>query len=153
MISLDQCIRLSWRLFCTEIWWVCFHGLQRGHLENPYEKDWMYPRSVHLMEIWWISYSEAVRWGTFRFQMPGVCADAQCWIPHGSKNLLQRAILYRHKRYICVREDCGQYPGETMCSFGMVIWWYLWINVFVWALVFCGPRYGQSASMDCSGVI
>ena len=74
-------------------------------------------------------------------------------IPHGSKNWLQRVILYRHKRYKCVREDCRPYQGETIYAFGMVIWWYLWINVFVWPLVFCEPRYGQSASMDCSGVI
>ena len=38
-------------------------------------------------------------------------------IPHGSKNWLQRAILYRHKRYKCVREDCRQYQGETMYIF------------------------------------
>ena len=35
----------------------------------------------------------------------------------------------------------------------MVIWSYLWIDQFVWALVFCGIRYYQSASMDCSGAI
>ena len=73
-------------------------------------------------------------------------------IPHGSKNLLQRVILYRHKRYMCVREDCRQYPGETIYGFVMVICKYLWILVFVWALVFCGPRYDQSASIECNGV-
>ena len=31
-------------------------------------------------------------------QSPGVRADAQCEIVHGSKNLFQRAILYRHKK-------------------------------------------------------
>ena len=35
----------------------------------------------------------------------------------------------------------------------MVIHEYLKIDVFVWALVFCGIRYYQSASMDCSGAI
>ena len=35
----------------------------------------------------------------------------------------------------------------------MVFHQYLWINVFVWALVLCGIRYYQSASWDCSGVI
>ncbi len=34
----------------------------------------------------------------------------------------------------------------------MVIHQYLWIDQFVWAIVFCGIRYYQSASMDCSGV-
>ena len=35
----------------------------------------------------------------------------------------------------------------------MVIHQYLWIDQFVWALVFCGIGYSQSVSMDCSGVI
>ena len=35
----------------------------------------------------------------------------------------------------------------------MVFHQYLWINVFVWALVFCGIIYYQYASMDSSGVI
>ena len=40
-----------------------------------------------------------------------------------------------------------------MCTFVMVIHQYLWIDQFVWDLVFCGIRYYQSASMDYSGVI
>ena len=54
---------------------------------------------------------------------------------------------------MCVREDCRQYQGETIYKFVMDICKYLWILVFVWALVFCGLRYGQSASLDCSGAI
>ena len=38
-----------------------------------------------------------------------------------------------------------------MCTFVIVIHQYLWIDQFVWALVVCGIRYYQSASMDCSG--
>ena len=53
---------------------------------------------------------------------------------------------------MCVREDCRQYQGETICTFGMVICRYLWILVFVWALVFSGLRYYQSASIECNGV-
>ena len=33
-------------------------------------------------------------------QGPGVRADAQWELVHGSKNLLRRAILYRHKKNI-----------------------------------------------------
>ena len=40
------------------------------------------------------------------FQGPGVRADAQC----GSKNLLQRAILYRHEKTLLGRENCN--PGR-----------------------------------------
>ena len=35
----------------------------------------------------------------------------------------------------------------------MVIHQYLWIDQFVWALVLCGIRYYQFATMDCSGAI
>ena len=34
----------------------------------------------------------------------------------------------------------------------MVISKSFWIVVFVWALVFCEPRYDQSASIECNGV-
>ena len=61
IISLDQCVRLSSRLLWYHILSVCFLGLQRGHQENPYEKDLDDSRSVHLMEIWQISCSEDVR--------------------------------------------------------------------------------------------
>ena len=57
------------------------------------------------------------------------------------------------RRYICVREDCRQYQGETMCIFVMVFHQYLRIGQFVLDLVLCGTRYYQSASVDCSGVI
>ena len=39
---------------------------------------------------------------------------------HGSKNLLQRAILYRHKKIFCVRDEGRPRHGETKCSFVMV---------------------------------
>ena len=57
------------------------------------------------------------------------------------------------RRYICVREDCRQYPGETIYKFVMVYHQYLRIAQFVWARVLCGTRYYQSASLDCSLVI
>ena len=57
------------------------------------------------------------------------------------------------RRYIRVRKDCRQYQGETMCIFVMVFHQYLRIGQFVWARVFCGTRYYQSASLDCSGTI
>ena len=77
----------------------------------------------------------------WRFQMPGVCADAQYWRSHGSKNLLQRVILYRHKKIYVSKGRQQASTCETICTFVMVICKYLWINVFVWALVFCGIRY------------
>ena len=64
-------------------------------------------------------------------------------------SLFERECL----KYICGREDCRQYQGETMCKFVMVFYQYLRIGQFVWARVLSGTRYYQSASMDCSGVI
>ena len=46
-------------------------------------------------------------------QSSGVRADAQCFKLHGSKNLLQRAILYRHERILLGREDCRPGPMKT----------------------------------------
>ena len=57
------------------------------------------------------------------------------------------------RRYKCAREECRHYQGETICTLVMVVCSYLWINVFVWADFFCGIRYYQFASLDCSGVI
>ena len=39
----------------------------------------------------------------------------------GSKNLLQRIILYRHKKILCRQGDGEQYQAETICDFEMVI--------------------------------
>ena len=33
---------------------------------------------------------------------------------HGSKNLLQRAILYRHENILLGREDCRPRPKKTI---------------------------------------
>ena len=57
------------------------------------------------------------------------------------------------RRYISAREDRRQYQAETMNDFVIVYHQYLMIPQFVWALVWCGTRYYQSASLDCSGVI
>ena len=38
-----------------------------------------------------------------------------------------------------------------VCKSEMVICRYLWILVFVWALVSSGLRYYQSASIECNG--
>ena len=35
---------------------------------------------------------------------------------HGSKNLLQRAILYRHEKILLGREVCRPGPKKTLCK-------------------------------------
>ena len=90
-ISLDWSIRLGSRLLWYQILSVCFHGLQRRHPENPYEKDWAGSRSVHLMEIWQISCLEAVRQGPVDVSEP--------------RGLRCRAMLHDHMaRRTCFRE-------------------------------------------------
>ena len=113
-ISQDWSIRLSSRLVWYQISSVRFLGIQRGHQENPYEKDWAVPRSVHLMEIWHNSWLEDVRHAKMDF--PGF-RDTR----HGSKNWPQRAILHRHKKiWVCQ----GRLQAESR-------WNYLWfVTVF-----------------------
>ena len=55
------------------------------------------------------------------FQMPGHALTRNVARSHGSKNLLQRAILYRHKKIYVGKGDGGQYQAETIYKFEMVI--------------------------------
>ena len=57
--------------------------------------------------------------GPFRAQ--GFALTRNVARSHGSKNLLQRAILYRHKKIYVGKGDGEQYQGETICKFEMVI--------------------------------
>ena len=78
---------------------------------------------------WQISCLEGVREGKVDgSEARGLRWRAMLWIPHGSKNLFHRAILYRHEKMICVKEDCRQYPAETMYTFVMVFHQYLRIH-------------------------
>ena len=71
--------------------------------------------------------------------------------PHGSKNLLQRGILYRHEK-ILLRQERSQartrknYVGK---SNGFRL--HLGIDKFVWARVLCGTRICCCAAVGCSG--
>ena len=153
-ISQDWSIRLSSRLVWYQILSVCFFGLQRSHPENPYEKDLDVSRSVHLIEIWQISCLEDVRQAQMDLSGP----RGPRWRAMSSFYMARRTGFREQyytgtRRYKCVREDWRQYQCETICSFAMVVRPYLWINVFVWADFFCGIRYYQFASLDCSGAI
>ena len=88
-----------------------------------------------------------------RFRAQGSALTRNVTRSHGSKNLLQRVILYRHKRYYCVREDCRPRPSETIYDNWMFICPYLWIAQFVWARALYGLRIICSAAVDCSGTI
>ena len=60
---------------------------------------------------------------------------------HGSKNLLQRAILYRHEKILVGRGRRLAKTSETIYDIWSVFHPYLWIAVFVWARAVCGARY------------
>ena len=72
---------------------------------------------------------------------------------HGSKNLLQRAILYRHERISLGREDCRPGPKKTIWGKNIVFHWFLGMHQFVLAHVFCGTSIGCPVAVDCSGTI
>ena len=50
---------------------------------------------------------------------------------HGSKNLLQRVILYRHKKIDHSKGRWQPRPSETICKFVMFFQQYLEMHVFV----------------------
>ena len=56
--------------------------------------------------------------GHFRAQGSALTRNVSS--PHGSKNLLQRAILYRHEKILLGREDCRPGPKKTICKNLMV---------------------------------
>ena len=72
---------------------------------------------------------------------------------HGSKNSLQRALLYRHEKILLGREDCRPGPKKTVYGDRVVFHWLLGMHQFVWARALCGIRYGCLAAVDCSGTI
>ena len=76
------------------------------------------------------------------------------WQDYMARRTCFREQYYTGTRgYITAREDCRPIPGETIYVFVMVFHEYLRIGQFFWALVLCGTRYYQSASVDCSGTI
>ena len=138
-ISQDWSIRLSPRLVWYQILSVRFLGIQRGHQENPYEKDWATSRSVHLMEIWHNSWLEDVRHA--KMDLSGPRETRQCPVKLASSSGSPRG----NKGW---RFTAGFKWGNRV-----VFHQFLRIDQFVWALVLCGIRYYQFASWESSGVI
>ena len=75
------------------------------------------------------------------------------------KEHMARRTCFREQYYTGTRgitesgRDCRPMPAETICTIWSVYQPYLWIDQFVWALVFCGTRYYQSAWLEYSGTI
>ena len=74
-------------------------------------------------------------------------------IPHGSKNLLQRGILYRHEKILLRQGRLQARPKKTIWGNVAVFHGYLEIDQFVWARAFCEIRISCPAAVDCSGTI
>ena len=64
-----------------------------------------------------VTFAEAP--GPFRAQ--GSALTRNVTRSHGSKNLLQRVILYRHKKIYVGKGRLQANTGETICTFWMVI--------------------------------
>ena len=107
---------------------------------------------VHVIMMDFIIWGRLTRpRGPFRAQ--GSALTRNVARSHGSKNLLQRAILHRHKM---IYDRQGRLQARTRRNYVYIcdgFFEYLRIGQFVWARVLCGTRYYHSASMDCSGTI
>ena len=84
---------------------------------------------------------------------PRVRADAHDEFHMARRTCFREQYYTGTRRYFTARDEGRVRPGETKYTFVMVFLEYLWMHVFVWARVFCGTRYYQSASVDCSGTI
>ena len=124
-ISLDWSVRLSSRLVWYQILSVCFHGLQRGHPENPYEKVWVKKRLDHLMEIWQISCLEDVRQAQMDVSRP----RGPRWRAMTSYNMARRTG-FREQYYTGTRRYSvsGKIAGNIKVKLYMRLWW-LFMNI------------------------
>ena len=120
-------------------------------------------QKIYMRKIRWIQGREHA-WicdrfqhlGTFdkilgHFRAQGSALTRNVSSSHGSKNLLQRAILYRHEMILLGREDCGPGPKKTICKNMMAFHIFLGMHQFVWARALCCIRCGCPAAVDCSG--
>ena len=73
--------------------------------------------------------------------------------PHGSKNLLQRGILYRHEKISLGRGRQQARTQENYMQKLVGFQRFLWIDQFVWARALCEIRISCPAAVDCSGTI
>ena len=89
--------------------------------------------------------------GPFRAQ--GTALTRNVSSSHGSKNLFQRAMLYRHERILLGGEDCRPRRKTTICKHVMVFLRFLGMHQFVWAGSLCGTRIEYLAAVDFSGTI
>ena len=70
---------------------------------------------------------------------------------HGSKNLLQRAIPYRHEKILFGKGRRPAKTSETIYNICFVFQRIVLIDQFVWASAGCGTRHMCSASVDIGG--
>ena len=122
---MDWSIRLSSRLLWYQILSVCFHGLQRGHSENPYEKVWVKERPDHLREIWQISSLEDVRQAQIDVSRP----RGPRWRAMISYHMARRTG-FREQYYTGTRRYSvsGKIAGTSKVKLYIRLWW-LFINI------------------------
>ena len=75
---------------------------------------------MHAIMVDFMIWGRSTRpWGAFIAQ--GCALTRNVARSHGSKNLLQREILYRHKKIYVSKGRQQTYISETICTFVMVI--------------------------------
>ena len=120
-ISLDACVRLGSRLLWCKILSVCFRRLQRGHLENPYERAWGRPR----FRAWWkcgrFHHQKPLDKGTWTPRSPGVCADAQCCKITWLEELASESNTIQAQEDISVS---GKIAGNMRPKLYVFLWWF-----------------------------
>ena len=124
-ISQDWSIRLGPRLVWHKILSVCFSGLQRGHPENPYEKDLGETRFVHLMQMWQISWSEAVWQGPMAGSGPRGPRWRAMWYCTWLEELVSKSNTIQTQEDISVS---GKIAGNIKAKLCIYLWWFF-INI------------------------
>ena len=99
------------RLVCHKILSVCTRGMQGDHWENSWDREfeWTMGSRMHAIMIDFGIWGRLTRpRGPFRAQ--GSALSRNVARLHGSQNLLQRGILYRHEK-ILLRQ--GRLQAQT----------------------------------------
>ena len=88
----------------------CSGTIQKIHMRKP---EWHRLTGMHENMMDFMIRGRLTRiLGHFRAHRSALTRNVSSL--HGSKNLLQRAILYRHERILFGREDCRPGPKKTI---------------------------------------
>ena len=99
----------------------CSGTIQKIYMRKP---EWSRVTSIHANVMDFMIRGRLTRI-LRHFRAQGSALTRNVSSLHRSKNLLQRAILYRHEKILLGREDCRPGPKKTICNNLMVFHWFL----------------------------